>query len=138
MHIPIFLPVNSLPESSSFVYRFIALKCEIFLRFFQQFAESFSAFSAGRLKAPANALRQCAAPSWCKIQLYNNSIVQIAVRISDLIQQLFQPFLLWQSVFHCILLQFLQFRLFNRADVPVLHLADLRQPIHCTVFFQSR
>ena len=30
--IPIFLPVNSLPESSSFVQCFIALKCEIFLR----------------------------------------------------------------------------------------------------------
>ena len=49
---------------------FSALKCEIFCVFFQQLAESFSAFSAGRLKAPANALRQCAAPSWCKIQLY--------------------------------------------------------------------
>ena len=84
---------------------------------FQQLAEVFSAFSAGRLKAPANALRQCAAPSRCEIQLHNNSVVQIAIRISDLIQQIFQPFLLWQSVFHCILRQFLQFRLFNRADV---------------------
>ena len=60
--------------------------------FFQQLAESFSAFSAGRLKTPANALRQCTAPSRCEIQLHNNSVVQIAIRISDLIQQIFQPF----------------------------------------------
>ena len=77
---------------------------------FQQLAEIFSAFSAGRLKTPSNSLRQCAAPSRCEIQLHNNSVVQIVIRISDLIQQIFQPFLLRQSVFHCILLQFLQFR----------------------------
>lgn len=102
---------------------------KFFCAIFQQLAETFSTVSAGRLKASANALRQCAAPSRCKIQLHNDSVVQIAIRVSDLIQQIFQPFLLRQSVFHCILRQFLQFRLFNRADVPVLHLVNLLQPM---------
>ena len=83
-------------------------------------------------------IAELTAPSRCKIQLHNDSVVQITIRISDLIQQIFQPFLLRQSVFHCILRQFLQFMLFYRADVPVLHLVDLLQPTHCAVFFQSR
>ena len=102
---------------------------KFFCAIFQQLAETFSTVSAGRLKASANALRQCAAPSRCKIQLHNDSVVQIAIRVSDLIQQIFQPFLLRQSVFHCILRQFLQFMLFYRADVPVLHLVNLLQPM---------
>jgi len=40
-HIPIFLPTNSLPESSPFVQCFIALNCEIFLCDFSAACRSF-------------------------------------------------------------------------------------------------
>ena len=68
-HIPIFLPTNSLPESSSFVQRFIALKCKIFLRDFSAACRKFLCLFSWQTESTC----QCTQTVYCSLSVRNSA-----------------------------------------------------------------